>query len=120
MAATPPPQGRVPVAQPGQGSAGSWPGPRLIHCCYFKGSETIFLHLSSPGPGAGSKGNVSLVKKGTTEEALNAASALPSGSRAVSWESRASSQPPARRASHRGMGLCKQAWGELAAWGKRV
>lgn len=63
-----------PLSQ-GKAAPGSWPRPRLINCCYFKGSETIFLNLSSPRPGASSKGNVSLIKKGTTEEALNVASA---------------------------------------------
>lgn len=59
----------------GEAAPGAWPRPRLINGCYFKGLQTIFLNLPSPRPGVGSKGNVSLVKKGTTEEALNAASA---------------------------------------------
>lgn len=99
----------------GEAAPGSWPRPRLINCCYFKGSETIFLNLSSPKPGAGSKGNVSLIKKGNHRGSFKCSLcllALSSSSQAVTWKSRASSQPPAQRASRQGNRAVQTSVGE--------
>lgn len=51
------------------------PGRALRAVSIFRFWRQVLLNLSLPGPAAGSRGNVSLVKKGSAEEALNAASA---------------------------------------------